>query len=179
MRTGVLIPKQPARGRSNLPDHPELPHLDAQGHVHMVDVGAKDVTRRRAQAEGFLTARAEVLELVRSGRAPKGDVLGVARVAGIMAAKKTSEWIPLAHPLALSHVSLEIEIEPLQFRVSAVVETMGRTGVEMEALTAVSAALLTLYDMLKAQDRAMTMSSIRLVRKSGGRSGDFERQRGG
>lgn len=156
----------------------ELPHLDDAGHVHMVDVGNKEETRRRAVAEGFLHARPEVLAMVREGEAPKGDVLAVARVAAIMAAKRTSEWIPLAHPLPLSHVSIDIVTESDGFKVTAVTETVGRTGVEMEALSAVSAALLTLYDMLKAQDRTMVLSGIQLVEKSGGRSGEYRREGG-
>ena len=159
-------------------EHPVLPHLTVEGHVHMVDVGGKNETRRLAVAEGYLLARPDVVRLVESGRAPKGDVMAVARVAGVMAAKKTSEWIPLAHPLALSAVGVEVSIEESKFKVVATVETVGRTGVEMEALTAVSAALLTLYDMLKAQDRAMAITGVRLMAKSGGRSGDFMRKDG-
>lgn len=155
-------------------DHPELPHLDTQGRVHMVDVGSKPDTERRAVAAGRLLTRPEVVALVQSGRAPKGDVLAVARVAAVMAAKKTAEWIPLAHPVALSSVSVEIEVQESAFWVTAIVKTIGKTGVEMEALTAVTAALLTLYDMLKAQDRAMTLSEVRLLSKSGGRSGEFK-----
>ena len=157
-------------------EHPDLPHLTAEGHVHMVNVGGKNETRRRAVAEGYLEARPEVVQLVAAGRAPKGDVLAVARVAGVIAAKKTADWIPLAHPLALSAVEVEVAAEPSGFKVVARVETVGRTGVEMEALTAVSAALLTLYDMLKAQDRSMTITAVRLMAKSGGRSGDFSRK---
>lgn len=159
-------------------EHPELPHLNQDGHIHMVDVGQKPETRRVAKAEGWLEASADVVDLVRSGRAPKGDVLGVARVAGVMAAKKTADWIPLAHPIPLVRIDVDIEILAEAFRVTAEVETVGRTGVEMEAMTAVSAALLTLYDMLKAKDRAMTITAVRLLAKSGGRSGDFERKDG-
>jgi cyclic pyranopterin phosphate synthase len=144
----------------------------------MVDVGSKAETRRRAVAEGFLYSRPEVVDLVRQGSAPKGDVLAVARVAAIMAAKRCSDWIPLAHPIPLSHVSVDIAVQEDRLKVTAVTETVGRTGVEMEALTAVSAGLLTLYDMLKAQDRGMVMSGIQLVEKSGGRSGDYRRQGG-
>lgn len=156
----------------------DLPHLNAAGQVHMVDVGAKDETKRRAVAEGSLVTRPDVADLVRAGDAPKGDVLAVARVAAIMAAKRTSEWIPLAHPLALSHVGVDIVVAEDRFTVTVVTETLARTGVEMEALTAVSAALLTLYDMLKAQDRAMVMTGVQLVNKSGGRSGDYHREGG-
>jgi cyclic pyranopterin phosphate synthase len=159
-----------------VPDHPDLPHLNAQGELHMVDVAAKPATHRRAVARGQLLTRPDVVELVRSGKAPKGDVMAVARVAGVIAAKRTSEWIPLAHPVPLSGVEIDIQMGVDRFQVTARCETVARTGVEMEALTAVSAALLTLYDMLKARDRAMTMSQIQLLQKSGGRSGDFQRQ---
>lgn len=142
----------------------------------MVSVTEKPSTARRAVAEGRLTARPEVVELVRSGQAPKGDVLATARVAAIMAVKKTAEWIPLAHPIPIHGVSIEIAMEESAFHATVAVETAGRTGVEMEALTGVSAALLTLYDMLKAQDRAMVISEVQLVSKSGGRSGDFHRE---
>ncbi len=159
-------------------EHPDLPHLTTDGHVHMVDVSEKSETRRLAVAEGYLLTHEDVVRLVKSGQAPKGDVLAVARVAGIMAAKKASEWIPLAHPLALSSVRVDVTVEDSKFKVVALVETLSRTGVEMEALTAVSAALLTLYDMLKARDRAMTITGVRLMEKRGGRSGHFIRQDG-
>ncbi len=154
-------------------NHPDLPHLDKEGHVHMVDVHTKSDTRRRAIASGRLLTRKEVVKLVVDGQAPKGDVLAVARVAGIMAAKKTAEWIPLAHPLPLTSIGVDILVSDESFTVTAQVETVGKTGVEMEALTAVSATLLTIYDMLKAQDRAMTINDVRVLSKSGGRSGDF------
>lgn len=156
-----------------MPNHPDLPHLDKEGHVHMVDVHSKSDSRRRAIATGRLLTRKDVVQLVVEGHAPKGDVLAVARVAGIMAAKKTAEWIPLAHPLPLTSIEVDILISDESFTVTAQVQTIGKTGVEMEALTAVSATLLTIYDMLKAQDRAMTISEVRLLSKSGGRSGDF------
>lgn len=139
----------------------------------MVDVHSKSDSRRRAIATGRLLTRKDVVQLVVEGHAPKGDVLAVARVAGIMAAKKTAEWIPLAHPLPLTSIEVDILISDESFTVTAQVQTIGKTGVEMEALTAVSATLLTIYDMLKAQDRAMTISEVRLLSKSGGRSGDF------
>ncbi len=156
----------------------ELPHLTQDGDVHMVRVSEKSDTVRRAVAEGRLVARADVVDLVRQQAAPKGDVLASARIAAIMAVKKTWEWIPLAHPLSISGVSCDIAVQEDGFYVSVSVETVGKTGVEMEALTGVSAALLTLYDMLKARDRSMTMGDIRLVCKSGGRSGDFRRGEG-
>jgi cyclic pyranopterin phosphate synthase len=144
----------------------------------MVEVGGKPVTARRAVAEGWIATKPEVVALCLSGRAPKGDVLAVARVAGILGAKRTAEWIPLAHPVALTGVEVDItpDEEHGRFRVVATVHTRDRTGVEMEALTAVTAALLTLYDMLKAVDRAMEIGPVRLVEKSGGRSGHFVRE---
>lgn len=153
-----------------------LPHLTAEGDVHMVRVSDKSDTVRRAVAEGHLTARADVVDLVRQQAAPKGDVLASARIAAIMAVKRTWEWIPLAHPLSISGVSCDIDVQNDGFHVTVSVETVGKTGVEMEALTGVSAALLTLYDMLKARDRSMTMSHIRLLSKSGGRSGEYRRE---
>ena len=143
----------------------------------MVDVGAKDVSHRVAVASGLITMQPETLELIRAGGHKKGDVLGVARIAGIMAAKKTAELVPLCHPLALTKVEVDLQPDP---GTSAVlcrsrVETRGQTGVEMEALTAVQVALLTVYDMCKAVDRGMTMSDIRLEEKSGGKSGDWSR----
>ncbi len=154
----------------------DLPHLTPTGEVHMVRVSEKADTVRRAVAEGRLQARAEVVDLVREQAAPKGDALASARIAAIMAVKRTWEWIPLAHPIAISGVSCDVEVEDEGFHVTVSVETVGKTGVEMEALTGVSAALLTLYDMLKARDRSMTMGQIRLVSKSGGRSGDYRRE---
>ena len=151
----------------------KLTHLDDAGAAHMVDVGAKAVSQREAVAEGRISMSAEALSAVRAGTAKKGDVLAVARVAGIMAAKKTSDLIPLCHAVALTSVSVEFELDDAGIRVFATARTAGQTGVEMEALTAVSAALLTLYDMAKALDKAMVMSGIRLLAKSGGRSGDW------
>ncbi|MBL8847043.1 MAG: cyclic pyranopterin monophosphate synthase MoaC [Hyphomicrobium zavarzinii] len=154
----------------------KLTHLDEAGRARMVDVGAKDVTIRTAVAEGFIAMKPETLALIRSGGAPKGDVLAAARIAGIMAAKKTSELIPLCHPLALTKAAVDFTPSetPAGFHIRAEVSVTGQTGVEMEALTAVSVAGLTLYDMLKAVDRGMEISGIRLASKTGGRSGTYE-----
>lgn len=153
----------------------KLTHFDAKGRAHMVDVAAKGETARVARATGRIRMRPAVLRLISRGSAKKGDVLGVARVAAIQAAKRTSELIPLCHPLAITNVSIEFE---LNRRASAVdctasVATVGRTGVEMEALTAVAAALLTIYDMCKATDRGMRLQDIQLVEKKGGKSGHW------
>ena len=148
-------------------------HLDATGAAHMVDVGAKPATQRRAVACGRITMSSEALDAIRSGNAPKGDVLSTARIAGIMAAKRTSDLIPLCHPIALTSVSVDFAWEADGIAVTATAATSGPTGVEMEALTAASVALLTLYDMAKALDRAMLLGNIRLLEKSGGRSGDW------
>jgi cyclic pyranopterin phosphate synthase len=154
-----------------------LTHFNQQGDAHMVDVGSKDSTHRIAIAEGRICMQPETLALIRAGGSKKGDVLGIARIAGIMAAKKTSELIPLCHPLSISHI--EIELEPLadrsEIRCRARVETTGQTGVEMEALTAVQIALLTVYDMCKAVDRGMCMEGIRLLEKAGGKSGTWKK----
>jgi len=154
----------------------KLTHLDAAGAAHMVDVGTKATTAREAIAEGSISMSAEALSAIRDGTAKKGDVLAVARVAGIMAAKKTSDLIPLCHPIALSSATVDFDFEANGIRVTATARTAGQTGVEMEALTAASVALLTLYDMAKALDKAMVMSGIRLLAKSGGRSGDWRAQ---
>ncbi|GAB1582062.1 cyclic pyranopterin monophosphate synthase MoaC [Phyllobacterium phragmitis] len=153
----------------------KLTHLDASGAAHMVDVGAKDETERVAVAEGVVTMRAETLERVLEGNAAKGDVIGAARIAGIMAAKRTAELIPLCHPLMLTKVAVEIEPDEALpgLRVRATAKLTGKTGVEMEALTAVSVACLTIYDMAKAADKAMVIGNIRLLSKSGGKSGDW------
>jgi cyclic pyranopterin phosphate synthase len=153
----------------------ELTHLDAEGHAHMVDVGGKDETRREAVARGAVLMRAETLERIVAGDLPKGDVLAVARVAGIMAAKRAPDIIPLCHPLLLTHVSVELRPDrgaPAML-IEATVRVTGKTGVEMEALTAVSAAALTIYDMCKAIDRGMRITDIRLARKRGGKSGEW------
>jgi len=153
----------------------ELTHLDAQGRAHMVDVGEKDVTGREAVARGSVLMRPETLQLIVAGGMPKGDVLAVARIAGIMAAKRAPDLIPLCHPLLLTHVSVDLQpaTDGLGVLIEATVRTTGKTGVEMEALTAVSAAALTIYDMCKAVDRGMRISDIRLAQKRGGRSGDI------
>jgi len=152
-----------------------LTHFNEAGEAHMVDVGAKVVTERRAVAEGYIEMRSATLELILSGGHKKGDVLGIARIAGIMASKRTADLIPLCHPIALTHVELKLEpeLEKTRVRCEATVKTQGVTGVEMEALTAVQIALLTIYDMCKAVDRGMTMTGIRLLEKSGGKSGDW------
>ena len=157
-----------------------LTHLDAEGRARMVDVSNKGVTAREALAEGRVRMQPATLALAMSGEAKKGDVRVVAEVAGVMAAKRTAELIPLCHPLALT--SIKVEVAPLEdgsgMGVTARVRTLGQTGVEMEALTAVSVACLTLYDMLKAADRAMTIEAVRLVEKTGGASGAFRREAG-
>ena len=152
-----------------------LTHLNERGEAHMVDVADKDVTTRVAVAEGLVSMEAETLKLIEEGDAKKGDVLATARIAGIMAAKRTHELIPLCHPLALSQVTVDFEPikEPAGIRVTARVKVSGQTGVEMEAMTAVSIACLTIYDMVKAVDRGMSFSGIRLLEKSGGRSGHY------
>ena len=150
-----------------------LTHLDSQGRANMVDVTDKQVTFREATAEARVRMRPETLDLIQSGGHPKGDVFAVARIAGIQAAKKTADLIPLCHPLALTKVGVEFEWEETGISVTATAATTGPTGVEMEALTATSVALLTLYDMAKALDRAMMIGDIRLLEKSGGRSGDW------
>jgi len=150
-----------------------LTHIDSAGHARMVDVSAKAETAREATAKARITMRPETLALITSGTAPKGDVLAAARLAGIMAAKQTSSLIPLCHPLPIS--AAEIVLTPTEdgFEITAIVRTTGRTGVEMEALTAASVAALTIYDMVKAVDRGMTITALRVVQKSGGKSGDF------
>ncbi len=151
----------------------DLTHLGADGAAHMVDVSAKADTAREAVAEGRITMSADALDAVRAGNIKKGDVLGTARIAGIMAAKKTSELIPLCHPLLLSKIAIAFEFVNHGIRAEARVRLNGPTGVEMEALTAVSVALLTLYDMAKALDKSMVISDIRLLSKTGGKSGDW------
>ncbi len=152
-----------------------LTHFDAQGQAHMVDVGPKTTTHRIALASGEIQMLPATLALIESGNAKKGDVIGIARIAGIQAAKKTSDLIPLCHPLALTRVALDFEMahNPPSVRCTATVETHGQTGVEMEALTAVQVALLTVYDMCKAVDRGMTITSVKLLEKHGGKSGSF------
>jgi len=150
-------------------------HLDSEGRARMVDVGAKEVTQRRAVARARVTMQEETAQALADGTVAKGDVLAVARVAGIQAAKRTSELIPLCHPLMLSSVQVDLTPGPSWVDIEATAETVDRTGVEMEALTACSVAALTIYDMCKARDRAMQVEALGLVEKSGGRSGDWHR----
>ena len=153
-----------------------LTHFDAQGNAHMVDVSEKAVTARIATAEGFVRMARETFDLITEGRAKKGDVIGVARLAGIMGAKKTPELIPLCHPLPVTKVTVDLQQDPdlPGLRIVATVKTTGQTGVEMEALTAVSTAALTVYDMVKAVDKAMEIGGIRVLLKDGGKSGRYE-----
>ncbi len=155
--------------------HSGLTHFDAQGQAHMVDVAAKAATHRVAVASGRIRMQAATLAVIEQGTARKGDVLGVARIAGIMAAKKTSELIPLCHPLALTRVAVEFQTDAAASAVNcqATVETVGPTGVEMEALTAVQVALLTIYDMCKAIDRGMTITDVKVLQKHGGKTGSW------
>lgn len=153
-----------------------LSHVDAEGRVRMVDVGAKAATRREAVARGSITIAAGALALVREGRIAKGDPLQAARLAGIMAAKRTADLIPLCHPLPLSHVEVDLRERPDGYDIEAVARTTAQTGVEMEALTAVAAAALTVYDMVKAVDKTMVIGGIRLMRKTGGLSGEYRRE---
>lgn len=158
----------------------ELTHFNAQGEAHMVDVGAKDPTHRRAIAGGQIEMQPETLTKILQGNHKKGDVLGIARIAGIMAAKRTADLIPLCHPLALTRVDIQLEADTdgtvPKIICQATVETYGQTGVEMEALTAVQVSLLTIYDMCKAVDREMVMGNIRLLHKAGGKSGVWDRE---
>ncbi|MCV2875397.1 cyclic pyranopterin monophosphate synthase MoaC [Rhodobacteraceae bacterium XHP0102] len=157
-------------------DEQKLTHFDKDGQAHMVDISAKDATDRVAMAETHIRMAPETLALVTQGTAKKGDVLGVARLAGIMGAKKTADLIPLCHPLSLSKVALTLEPDPSLpgIRIVAIVKTTGQTGVEMEALTAAATAALTVYDMLKAADRAMEIGGLRVLLKDGGKSGKYE-----
>ncbi|MCR9179530.1 MAG: cyclic pyranopterin monophosphate synthase MoaC [Erythrobacteraceae bacterium] len=157
---------------------PRLTHLDDDGAARMVDVGGKPATQRRAVASGIISMSAEALAAIRAGNAPKGDVLGTARIAGIMAAKRTGELIPLCHPLGLEAVNVDFAYEDADgagaIRATATASLTGRTGVEMEAMTAASIALLTIYDMAKAIDKGMVISEVRLIEKTGGKSGDWK-----
>ncbi len=159
----------------------ELSHINERGEAQMVDVGDKPVTQRTARAEGRIEMKQETLELLRSGQTKKGDVIATARIAGIMATKRTHDLIPLCHQLALSKVDVDFEelSDRVGFRVTSEVRVNGQTGVEMEALTAVTVACLTLYDMLKAVDRSMVIAGVRVLEKSGGRSGHFQADQGG
>ena len=163
---------------TNAPPSSPLTHFDRDGQAHMVDVSAKASTHRVAVAEGRITLLSATLALIQSGNAKKGDVLGIARIAGIQGAKKTSDLIPLCHPLALTRVAVEFEVDANASTVlcRATAECTGQTGVEMEALSAVSVALLTIYDMCKAVDRGMVMGGVRLMEKTGGKSGRFVAQ---
>lgn len=156
----------------------ELTHFNQSGEAHMVDVGGKKMTQRLAVASGHIAMRPETLQLVEQGNHKKGDVLGIARVAGIMAAKKTAELIPLCHPIFLSHLEVTFEMDEQNSRVNCqvVAQTSGQTGVEMEALTAVQVALLTIYDMCKAVDKGMVIGSVQLEEKQGGKSGHWRRE---
>ena len=162
--------------------HPEVPmadltHFNERGEAHMVDIAAKEVTHRRALAEGLIRMQPATLGMIAAGEHAKGDVLGIARVAGIMGAKRTADLVPLCHPLALTRVDIVLELLPADaaVRCIATVETRGRTGVDMEALCAVQVTLLTIYDMCKAVDRGMTIDAVRLLEKAGGRSGEWRR----
>ncbi|MGZ3236439.1 MAG: cyclic pyranopterin monophosphate synthase MoaC [Burkholderiaceae bacterium] len=163
----------------NRPKHPENPdgltHFDTAGQAHMVDVGQKADTHRIAVATGTICMKPETLAIIESGTAKKGDVLGIARIAAIMGAKRTSDLIPLCHPLAITRVAVDFSVDAAQSRITctAQVETVGKTGVEMEALTAVQVGLLTIYDMCKAVDRGMVMQNIKVLEKHGGKSGDW------
>ena len=165
--------RQSAGGRRRAA--PGLSHVDADGRVSMVDVGAKPVTSRQAVARGTIAIGAAALEAIRAGRVAKGDPLQAARLAGIMAAKRTADLIPLCHPLPLSHIDVRLEPTGAGYDIEARVRTDARTGAEMEALTAVAVAALTVYDMVKALDREMVIGEIRLIEKSGGRSGTYRR----
>ena len=153
-----------------------LTHFDASGHAHMVDVSSKATTDRIATAEGYIKMSTQTLDIITEGRAKKGDVLSVARLAGIMGAKRTSDLIPLCHPLPISKVAIELTADPDRpgVRVEATVKTTGQTGVEMEALTAVTVACLTVYDMVKAVEKSMVIEDVRLLLKDGGKSGRYE-----
>lgn len=157
-------------------DEKSLTHLDARGEARMVDVSGKDRTVREATAEAFVSCRADTLELVRAGKVPKGDVPAVARIAGIAGAKRTPDLIPLCHPVSLTGVDVDVELEADGLRVTATARAQDRTGVEMEALTAASTAALSIYDMLKAVERGVEIRCVRLLRKSGGRSGVWTRE---
>lgn len=156
-------------------DQQTLTHFDTSGQAHMVDVGTKSETHRVAIANGIITMLPATFELIQQGNSKKGDVLGIARIAAIQASKKTSDLIPLCHPIALTRVAVDFDLDAASSSIVCTVqaETYGKTGVEMEALTAVSFGLLTIYDMCKAVDRGMTISSIRLLKKHGGKSGDW------
>jgi cyclic pyranopterin phosphate synthase len=171
---GKIVAAQPGSGRAA--DSAHFTHFDAGGQAHMVDVADKSVTRRLARAGGRIAMLPGTLELIRSGDAKKGDVLGIARVAAITAAKRTSDLIPLCHALPLTHVAVDFafDVERSVVAIEVTAETLGRTGVEMEALTAAAVGLLTIYDMCKAVDRGMRIEEVRLLEKAGGKSGHFK-----
>jgi cyclic pyranopterin monophosphate synthase len=171
------MPEMPVRRNRKPSQEARLTHFDSSGQAHMVDVGAKAETHRIALAEGTIRMRPATLRMILAGTAKKGDVLGVARIAAIQGAKRASDLVPLCHPLSLTRVGTDFRSNRSKASITLAVtaETVGRTGVEMEALAAVSAGLLTIYDMCKAVDRAMTIGDIRLLEKSGGRSGHFRR----
>lgn len=156
-----------------------LTHFDSDGKAHMVDVGEKSASKRVAVAQGAISMRRETLATVESGNAKKGDVLGIARIAAIMGAKKTADMIPLCHPIGLTHIAVEfmLDHDSSSIQCTAQAETIGQTGVEMEALMAVQIGLLTIYDMCKAADRGMSITDVRLIKKSGGKSGDWPNDR--
>ena len=164
------------KSRTRRPESRRLSHVDKSGRVRMVDVGAKAETAREAVARGRITVGAAALREIRAGRVAKGDPLQAARLAGILAAKRTADLVPLCHPLPLSHVDVDITREKRGYRIESRVKTVGRTGVEMEALTAVAVAALTIYDMLKALDKTMVIGEIRVTEKRGGRSGEYVRR---
>jgi cyclic pyranopterin phosphate synthase len=174
-RHSKTVPARSRAGRAGTASGPHFTHFDAAGQAHMVDVGGKDVTRRVARAGGRIVMLPHTLAAIRDGTARKGDVLAVARIAAIQASKRTAELIPLAHPLPLTRVAVEFVCEEQASAVAIEVtaETVARTGVEMEALTAVAAGLLTIYDMCKAADRGMRIEAVRLIEKSGGKSGHY------
>lgn len=178
-RSRTDIPLEPMNNNQNqkkpAAENQGLTHFDAAGQAHMVDVGAKNETHRTAVAAGTIRMKPETLAIIQSGTAKKGDVLGIARIAAIMGAKRTSDLIPLCHPLALTRVTVDFTVDSSQSSVTCIarVETLGKTGVEMEALTAVQIGLLTIYDMCKAADRGMVMTEVRVLEKHGGKSGDW------
>jgi len=170
-KSGARLPASPST-----PERRHFTHFDAAGQAHMVDVAAKDVTRRVARAGGRIVMQPATFALIRSGSASKGDVLGIARIAAIQAAKRTSELIPLCHPLALTKVAVvfDQDVAASAIAIEVTAETLGQTGVEMEALTAAAVGLLTVYDMCKAVDRGMRIEGVRLLEKTGGKSGHFK-----
>jgi len=154
----------------------KITHLNDEGQAHMVDISKKRSTSRKSTASGFVKLKNETIKTIRSNKLPKGDILSIARIAGIMAAKKTSEIIPLCHPIALSSVTIDLNVTDKGIEVITIVSNQGKTGVEMEALTATSICCLTIYDMTKSIDRSAEISSIKLISKSGGKSGDWKRR---